>query len=116
MKKNTCLVLMMFLVFSCAEKAIEKPTNYIEKDKMVAIMCDLSIAQAIQNYKPMDLYNNQIEIRKWIVQKYGVDSATFVANNQYYAGDVKGYKKIFDAVKICLENKKQELKKPIKKS
>lgn len=98
MKKIILLFTVLFFgATSCKEEIIPKPKNLIEKDKMVNIIYDLAILEAartqnasVQNYpKPTEFIKN----------KYKIDSLTFAKSTQYYASDIKEYKKMYDEVK-----------------
>jgi hypothetical protein len=115
MKKNILLITaLFFIITSCKDEIIPKPKNLVSKDKMEDIIYDLAILEAartqnssVQNYpKPTEFIKN----------KYKVDSLTFAKSTQYYASDIKEYKKMYDAVKdrLTAENNKLSEKKAVK--
>jgi hypothetical protein len=98
MKKYRLLFIAIALTtVSCKDEVLEKPKNLVERSKMVDIIYDLSILEAartqtvgVQNYpKPTEFIKN----------KYKIDSLTFAKSTQYYASDIKEYKKMYDEVK-----------------
>lgn len=125
-KTKTCLVAMkkiilLFIAISlvtsgCKDATIEKPKNLIERDKMVDIIYDLAIIEASRTQS----YNSQAYPKSivFLKNKYKVDSLTFAKSTQYYASDLKEYKKIYDEVKQRLnaENVKLNGGKPIKQN
>lgn len=92
---------------SCKDEAVEKPKNLVERSKMVDIIYDLSILEAartqtagVQNYP---------KSTEFIKNKYKIDSLTFAKSTQYYASDVKEYKKMYNEVKERLAAERVKL-------
>ena len=105
--KKIVLLCLVFLTISCQDSAIEKPSDLIEKDKMIAILYDLTLLEAVksQNIKGGI---SQEEINQYIFKKHKINKKQFVASNKFYASDVEDYKKMFEEIKDKLdeENKK----------
>jgi hypothetical protein len=107
---------LVFIVTSCNTGAVEKPNNLLDEDKMVDIIYDLSLLDALRNQGSFSQkkYPSSTEFLK---QKYKIDSLTFAKNSLYYASDLKKYKRIYDDVKKRLDaeskkangNKKENL-------
>lgn len=88
---------------------MQKPDHFIEKSEMIDLMYDLSILNALkyQNLESFKGYNtNELE---YIYKKYGIDSAQFVQNNNYYTSNYKEYKKMFDQVTERLNSEREKL-------
>lgn len=108
MKKYSLLFIAIALTtVSCKDEAVEKPKNLVERSKMIDIIYDLSILEAartqtagIQNYP---------KSTEFIKNKYKIDSLTFAKSTQYYASDVKEYKKMYDEVKQRLAAERVKL-------
>ena len=86
------------LCFGCNSSSVEKPNNLIDKDKMVDILYDISLLEAIKTQN----INGGITPKMgndFIYKKYKIDSVQFVKSNKYYASDIEGYKKMFEKVK-----------------
>ena len=49
MKKTIALLCLLFSIYSCTNAIVEKPKNLIEKDKMIDILYDLSLLDAIKS-------------------------------------------------------------------
>lgn len=98
MKKH---IIISFLVFfsiqACKENTIEKPKKLISKDKMVDIIYDLAVLEAAKSQTAGVYQYPRTSV--FIKNKYQVDSLTFAQSTQYYAADMKAYKKIYDDVK-----------------
>lgn len=110
MKKITLFFAILF-VFGCQKSAVEKPSNLIEKDKMVDVLYDISLLEAVKTQN-VNGGISQKEINDYIFKKYKVDSLQLVKSNKYYASDIADYKKMYQKVKDKLEeeNKKLEVK------
>jgi hypothetical protein len=105
MKKKIVIPFLIFLsIFaSCKKEVVNTPKNLIEKEKMVDIMYDLSILEAIKIQNASSLDTFKINSSKYIYKKHKIDSAQFAQNNIYYAADYKEYKKMFEQVKSRLD-------------
>lgn len=117
MKKFSLLFLAIALsAVSCKDKVIEKPKNLIERDKMVDIIYDLSILEAAKS-QTSGIYQYP-KSTKFLKEKYKIDSLTFAQSTQYYATDMKEYKKIYDDVKERLKTQSTKLNggKPVKEN
>ena len=97
MKKSFFLGLIV-LFFGCNGNTIEKPKNLIDKDKMVDILFDISLLEAIKTQN----INGGITVKMgndYIYKKYKIDSIQFVKSNKYYASDIEEYKKMVEKIK-----------------
>ena len=109
MKKFILVICGALLIISCTKSSVEKPNNLIAKDKMIDILYDISILEAIkvQNLKGGI---NRKKANEFIYKKYKIDSIQFAKSNMYYASDLVDYKKMYEKVKDRLnaENAKVE--------
>ncbi len=98
MKKIVLFILaLLFFTISCKDTTVKKPKNLIERKKMVDIIYDLALLEAAKSQTSGTLsYPKPIE---FIKNKYKVDSLTFAQSTQYYASDIKDYKKMYNEVK-----------------
>jgi len=98
MSKKWFLFGLIVLFLGCNSNSVEKPKNLIGKDKMVAILYDISLLEAIKNQN----INGGITTKMgydYIYKKYKIDSLQFSNSNKYYASDIEEYKKMFEKVK-----------------
>ncbi|WP_316633238.1 DUF4296 domain-containing protein [uncultured Flavobacterium sp.] len=98
MKNCILIVLVLFLSVSCKKELVKQPAKLIEKGKMIDIMYDLSLLEAIKYQNPVSVDSNETNPTKFILQKYKVDSLQFAQSNMYYAADYDGYKDMFDEI------------------
>ena len=83
---------------------------------MVAIIYDLSVLEAAKS-QTSGIYHYP-KSSQFLKEKYKVDSLTFAQSSQYYASDMKEYKKMYDEVKARLQTEYTKLNgvKPIKET
>lgn len=115
MKKLVYLLSIALLFLSCNERVVEKPDNLIDRGKMIDILYDLSILDALKSQRPIYLEQNNINPRTFIFEKYKIDSLQFAKSDQYYASDLADYKKMYDDVSHRLELRKNEADKELEK-
>ena len=93
-----CIVLGFL---SCKNNSVEKPDNLIGRDKMVDILYDISLIEAIKNQNISGGLSAKVG-NEYIYKKYKIDSLQFVKSNKYYAANIDDYKKMFEEVKARL--------------
>lgn len=104
------LLLAFLLVFISCTSAIEKPKKLIEKDKMVDILYDIALLEAIKSQN----VNGGISSKKaneFLFKKYKIDSLQWEENNKYYAADIEEYKKMYEEVKQRIQDETQKANK-----
>lgn len=119
--------MVLFLSVSCKKELVKEPKRLIEKGKMIDIMYDLSLLDAMKYQNPLSLDSINSDPKKFILRKYKVDSLQFAQSNIYYAADYDTYKDMYDeigkrlAVKqravdsiVKIEQKKAEKKNKLK--
>ncbi|MEZ7506447.1 DUF4296 domain-containing protein [Flavobacterium sp. Arc2] len=115
MKKILLLLTVLVGFISCKEKVVSKPDNLIDRDKMIDVMYDLSILDALkyQNLASVDSF--KINPPDYIYKKYKIDSAQFAQSNIYYASTYTDYKEMYDEIIKRIEAKKTVLDSVVKK-
>ena len=113
MKKGISLLAILALL-GCKEDLVKKPEHLIEKSKMMDIMYDLALLEAVKYQNPAILDSNQIRPKQFIYKKYKIDSLQFAQNNIYYAADYKNYKIMFESVVKRIANEKKRVNSVIK--
>jgi hypothetical protein len=103
MKKFGGLFLgIIFLLSSCNNAVVEKPNNLLDEDKMVDIIYDLALLEALKSQGNVN-HESYPTIKEFLKNKYKLDSVTFAKNSKYYASDIKKYKKIYQRVLTRLD-------------
>lgn len=113
MKKGISLLAILALL-GCKEDLVKKPEHLIEKSKMMDIMYDLALLEAVKYQNPTVLDSNQIRPKQFIYKKYKIDSLQLAQNNIYYAADYKNYKIMFESVVKRIANEKKRVNSVIK--
>lgn len=113
-KKILLFLVVLSMIFSCEKELVKTPDRLIEKDKMVNIIYDLALLEAIKIQNPSSLDSFKINPNDYIFKKYKIDSLQFSQNNIYYAADYKEYKKMFEEIKSRLDKNKITVEKLIK--
>ena len=113
MKKRISLLAILTLL-GCKDDLVKKPDVLIEKSKMMDIMYDLALLEAIKYQNPAVLDSNQIRPKQYIYKKYKIDSLQLAQNNVYYAADYKSYKIMFEEVVKRIANEKKRANAAIK--
>ena len=108
MKKIVLLIGLLSFVVACDKQAMEKPVNLIPEDKMVEILTDIAIYQAVEGYDPQKLTTNNVKLNDFIFNKYKVNAKVIETSNKYYASDVDGYKKLYAKVIDNLGERRKE--------
>ena len=98
MKKYFLILISFIFLVSCDKNGIKEPDNLIEKDKVVDIIYDLTILQAMRGNFQAKLDSNKISAADYIYKKYKVDSLQFANSNRYYATDVASYNRMYNRV------------------
>ncbi len=113
MKKMVLLCCLLSLI-SC-KKELEKPKNFIEKDKMTDVLYDMALLNGMESMGAFYADTTaSIITASSILKKYKIDSLTFVENNRYYIElEDESYFQIQEAIKKRLEVKKEQLNKEL---
>ncbi|WP_281310723.1 DUF4296 domain-containing protein [Flavobacterium flavigenum] len=114
MKNFVFIILVVFLSVSCKKELVKEPAKLIEKDKMIDIIYDLSLLEAIKYQQPLSLDSVASNPTKFIFKKYKVDSLQFAQSNIYYAADYDSYKEMFDEINARLDREKKSTEKKLK--
>lgn len=109
MKKIAGILCAMLLLAGCNDKPVEKPDNLIPEDKMVDIIYDLSLLDAIRLSDPVSIVERKINPSTYIYEKYKIDSLQFAQSNRYYASDIDGYTELYKRVEARLERSKKSV-------
>jgi hypothetical protein len=114
MKKILPFFIVLFVIIGCKNELIKKPKNLIERDKMVSIMYDLSLLEAMKVENSTFLDSLKYTSNQYIYKKYKIDSVQFAQSNIYYAADYIEYEKMYNQIKTRLDNEKNKVSLLIK--
>ena len=74
MKKFVLIVVGFMVLIGCKKGAISEPKNLIDQDKMVDVLYDISILEAIKVSNPASLQSRGIDSKTYIYKKFEIDS------------------------------------------
>jgi hypothetical protein len=114
MKNFVFIILVLFLSVSCKKELVKEPAKLIEKEKMIDIIYDLSLLEAIKYQQPLSLDSVESNPTKFIFKKYKVDSLQFAQSNIYYAANYDSYKEMFDEINARLDKEKKSTERKLK--
>jgi len=88
-------IILSLLLLSCAEKQVRRPENLIPKGRMVNILYDIAVMDAIDGTYPKALERNGITVMAFVYEKYGIDSLQLAESDLYYASRPEEYEEIY---------------------
>ena len=106
MKKVVSFLWIVVLFASCKDEVITKPVGLIEKGKMMNVMYDVAVLEAIKYQNPSSLTANKINTTEYIYTKFKIDSLQYAQSNVYYAANYKEYKEMYDEVGKRIDKQK----------
>jgi outer membrane protein assembly factor BamE (lipoprotein component of BamABCDE complex) len=109
MKKIISFLIVLLVLFACKKELVKEPKSLIEREKMVNIMYDLSLLEAMRMENPilMDSFKNNSN--QYVFKKYKIDSVQFAQSNIFYAANYKEYEKMYNQVKSRIDLKKKQI-------
>lgn len=109
MKLKVSLLLLVLASVACGEKLVEKPENLIPEEKMVSVLYDMALLDAIKSSHPQVIARNNIYVMDFLYEKYGIDSLQFVNSDLYYASIPSKYQAIYKAVEERLTRERDSI-------
>jgi len=109
------LSVFLFLALACNQYDAPKPKILIDEEIVKDIMYDLAILQAVKSTGEYVLTDNSLTVNNLLHNKYKIDEKTWLANNKYYASNVRKYNKMVKAVQQKIEKQKNEMALETKK-
>jgi hypothetical protein len=114
MNKIILWTIVLIIFTACENGLVKKPKRLIEREKMVDIMYDLSLLEAMKVEQSSLMDSVKYTANQYIYKKYKIDSVQFSHSNIYYAADYKEYEKMYNQIKVRLENEKKQVEVLIK--
>ena len=88
-------IFLSLLLLGCAENQVPAPENLIPKERMVNILYDIAVLDAIGGTYPKALERNGITVMAFVYDKYGIDSLQLAISDLYYASRPDEYEEIY---------------------
>lgn len=108
--RKISIVFALAISLGACTNGPEKPEKFIDEDKMISILYDVAVIDAIKSYSLNTTHDYPVNSQLYILKKYQVDSLQFAQNNHYYAADMVRYKKMFEKVNQLLEAEKKKIR------
>jgi hypothetical protein len=106
------VICLCFLIVSCNNyKKPVIPENLISKDKMVAIIVDMTLLSSAKGSNKIILEANGVLPQEYVYKKHNIDSVQFALSNEYYAFNIDDYESIYNEVSDSLTKLKTHYKK-----
>jgi len=116
MRNSTLLIIVFLAVLSCTNvERPEKPDAFIDEDKMIDILYDVSIIRSLKTYNINEMRTLDIRPESYIYDKYDIDSTQLADNISYYAVDFNEYAAMWEKVRERLAAKQEEVEEEITK-
>ena len=107
--------LLLLLVAACQEKGCPKPDNLISEKKMVNILYDIHLSQALSDKfsytNPDSLRVDSPELYQAVLEKYHLNDSVLTRSILYYSAYPKVYARIYEQVVERLNMQQEEMKK-----
>ena len=110
MKKNSCLLIFIFLVSCTSNTIFEKPKDLIPKDTMRLLLQEMMIASSAKFIENKENQKN-INYMPFVYDNFKIDSTRFESSNFYYMSKIDVYQEILENAKISLVSRNEVFKK-----
>ena len=114
MNKIISCFLIFVLLFSCGAPEVEKPEGLLSKEKMAAILYDITVINATKGVQTKALEENNLLFENFIYEKHKIDSISFAKSNHYYAAYPEQYTTIYQIVEARLKKEQKAITEIIK--
>ncbi len=102
--RQVIYVFLIFLIVACQEiQSVEKPANFIEKERMQEIIYDIAIVNGARGYNLQTLSKYGVNPETYIFNKHSIDSLQFAENIAYYSSDIEEYKEMYEEIQDRVE-------------
>ena len=116
MRKLSLLTLVFLSILSCTNvERPEKPDAFIDENKMIDILYDISIIRSLKTYNINEMRTLDIRPESYIYEKYDIDSTQLAENISYYAVDFNEYAELWEKVRERLAAEQEEVEAEIAK-
>lgn len=115
MKAKKYIFILIFLlpgVTGCEEPIVEEPENLIKQEKMIEMMADMHLAEAVfQTRRGQDTAfqrTTSADFYYSVLEEYNVADSVFEKSFVYYASNPRQFEKMYQDVMNKLSEKEQE--------
>ncbi|MCH2192530.1 DUF4296 domain-containing protein [Kordia sp.] len=104
-----CLLTVLLTIVSCNEEAVPKPDNLLSKERMAAILYDISLINSIKGVNKKKLEDGYMHLDTYLYKKHDTDSTQFLSSNNYYAANPALYNEIYGIVPARLTKERKKV-------
>lgn len=111
MLKVSYIFLFSLLVFvSCNKEAekVEKPSDLLDKNKMAAVLTDISLMEAAANFQATQntAANLEENLKFNVYKQHMISRKQYESSLKYYSSNAKEFKEVYDIVLQNLNKQK----------
>lgn len=113
MSSNSVIVIVFSFLALLSCQNDSKPDHLIGESVMIEMMAEIHVAEAMAGRLELDSYDSSQVAYKYlehqIYEKFGVDSAIYVHNYDYYARNPRLFEKMYEEVekKLTIDEKEE---------
>ena len=107
-------IAISLMLLGCAEKQVSRPENLIPKGRMIDILYDIALLNAIDGTYPKALERNEIRVMEFVYEKYGIDSLQLAKSDLYYASRPDEYQEIYSTLEDRISYQRDSINEVIK--
>ena len=115
--KKAAIFLLFLSNYACQPNAESSPKPELSEEKMVAIMIDLAISDAMIEHELLPtnqlIYQKKLSFYEDVFERHGTSTEKFVKSFKIYSEDLKQMDAMYDRVMEELSEKEIELKSDI---
>lgn len=103
------IIALLILVVSCREEAVPKPDDLLSKERMAAILYDITLVNSIKGVNKQKLEDTYLHLDSYLYAKHEIDSLQFKRSNNYYAANPTEYFEIYSIVQAKLSKERKRV-------
>ena len=115
--KKAAIFLLFLSIYACQPDSESSPKPELSEEKMVAIMIDLAISDAMIEHELLPtnqlIYQKKLSFYEDVFERHGTSTEKFVKSFKIYSEDLKQMDAMYDRVMEELSEKEIELKSDI---
>ncbi len=108
------MLIVVLATVSCREEVVSKPDNLLSKEKMAAILYDITLINSIKGVNKKKLEDNNMHLDSYLYVKHQTDSLQFASSNNYYAVHPMKYDEIYAMVQARLAKERKTVGEDLK--
>jgi hypothetical protein len=107
-------IALSLMLLGCAEQQVPRPDNLIPKGRMIDILYDIALLDAIDGTYPNAMERNGITVMAFVYEKYGIDSLQLAESDFYYASRPDEYEEIYTTLEGRITSQRDSINEVIR--